>query len=179
MTKGVIIVVRMKCDFDSTGVFSILRQIFILSAIFSISLVPCFIFDYTNVSGILFIIFIVSIIALLIISRLKGGIICILENKIIIAHKFFNKNVLVSSISYRDIKYAEYNVEAVRSRVLFFGYNVILKITKKSKKTVKITAMMYIKENFPMDYPDEYKEYLNEQPLVKICSLINERAGKF
>lgn len=170
----------VKCQFDSTGTFYVLRQIFQLSAIIPLGFLPtCIIFDELSVSGILFIIFIISIMALLIISRLEGGIIGILENKVIIAHKIFNKHVLVSSISYNDIISAEYNVEAVRSRLIFFGYKVILKITQKSKKTVKITAMMDIKENFPMDYPDEYKEYLNEQPLVKMCRLINERARNF
>ena len=170
---------RMKCEFDSTGIFSILYQISILSAIFSCSAVFAFNFRFPIGAGISFIILILSMIALIITLNLKSGIICAIEDKVIITHIFLSKSVFVSAISYEDIKCAEYNVKALHSRLGFCGYEIILTITEKTENEFKITAAMNIDEHMPTEKPDEYKKYLNEQPLVKMCRFINERARKF
>ena len=170
---------RMKCEFESTGVLGGIHTTFLLTAIFSFSSFLAAIPYFPTFSGVSFIIFLVSLSATIITSALQSGVIYAFESKIMIIHRFFNKRVLVSYISYRDIEYADYNVKAVHSRIGFVGYNITLTITKKSEKTVKITAMMDINENMPTEKPDEYKKYLNEQPLVKMCRFINERARKF
>ncbi|MCH5194564.1 MAG: hypothetical protein J1F11_11420 [Oscillospiraceae bacterium] len=168
--------VRMKCDFDSTGVLDGVHLTFLLIAIFSFSSFLAAIPYFPIFSGVSFIIFFVSSPAALITSALRGGVIYAVGDKIIIMHRFFNKKVFVSYIRYRDIEYAEYNVKAVHSRIGFIGYDIILTITKKTEGTVKITSGLDIKESMPTDNPDEYKKYLNEHQMVKICRFINERA---
>ena len=128
--------------------------------------------------GTFFIIFLVSLTATLITLALRGGVICAFENKVVIAHKFFSKRVLVSTIRYSDIKHAKYNVKAIHSRLGFLRYEMKFTITKKSKSSVNIISWLDVDENLPTDNPDEYKEYLNEHPMVKMCNFINERAGK-
>lgn len=169
----------MKCDFDSTGVLYGIYFTFLLTAIFSFSTFFAALPYFSVVSGVSIVIFLVSLPAAIITSALKGGVIYALEDKIIIIHKFLNKRVLVSYISYRDIKHADYNVQPFRSRIAFYGYNIILTITKKSGKTVKITALMDITESMPTEKPDEYKAHLNKQALMKMCRFINEKARKF
>lgn len=168
----------MKCEFDSMGVFGVLHEIFLLSAILSFGSSFVFLIFEENVLGasVSFIIFLVSFTAENITSVLNNGYIYVLESKVIITHKFFNKKVFVSYISYRDIEYAEYNVKAVHSRMGFLRYDITLTITKKSGRAVKVVSGLDIKENMPTDKPDEYKEYLNEQPFVKMCRFINEKS---
>ena len=169
----------MECKFDSSEGFGILNQIFSLSAIFSFSTVLAAIPYFPTVSGVSFIIFLVSLPAAIITSALRGGVLCAFENKVVIIHRFFNKRVFVSSIRFSDIKHADYNVEANYSRLGFSGYEIKLTITTKTENEVKITAAMDIDEHMPTEKPDEYKAYLNEQPFVKMCRFINERAKKF
>ena len=166
----------MKCDFYSTGVFDIIFSIFLLTAIFSFSSFAAAIPYFPTFSGISFVIFLISLPASIIISSLRDGVIYAFEKKVVIIHKFFSRKVLVSHISYRDIEYAEYNVKAVYSRLGFVEYDIILTITKKTGSTVKVTSALDIKENMPTDKPDEYKKYLNERPLVKMCRFINEKS---
>ena len=169
--------VRMKYEFDSTGDTDGVYTTFFLIAIFSFGIAIASIADYPNFSGIMFIIFLVSLLAVFITSVLRGGVIYAFEKKVVIIHKFFSRKVLVSHISYRDIEYAEYNVKAVYSRLGFVEYDIILTITKKTGSSVKVTSGLDIKENMPTDKPDKYKKYLNEHPIVKMCNFINEKAG--
>lgn len=161
----------MKCDFYTTGVFDVIFSIFIIIASFS------FVAAFVSISALVALS--VSLTAAFITSALRGGVICAFENKVVIIHKFFSKRVLASSVRYSDIKHAEYNVKSVHSRLGFVRYDIILTITKGTGRTVKIISKMDIEENLPTDNPDEYKEYLNEHPMVKMCNFINERAGKF
>lgn len=176
MTKGVIAVKRMKCEFDSTGILGDVHTAFSLIAVFSFSLSVAAIPYYLIASLVSFVIFLVSLPATFITSSLQDGVIYAVEDKIIITHKFFNKKVFVSSIRYSDIEYAEYNVKALHSRIGFCGYEIKLIITTKTGSSVKITSGMDIKENMPTDKPDEYKKYLNKRPLVKMCRFINEKS---
>ena len=160
------------------GVFGALHEVFTLSDILSFGAAFVFLVFEESVLGasVSFIIFLVSFTAENITSVLNNGSIYALESKVMIVHKFFNKKVFVSCISYRGIEYAEYNVKAAHSRIGFIRYDITLIITKKSGSTVKVTSGLDIKENMPTDKPDEYKEYLNEHPMAKICRFINERA---
>ena len=170
---------RMKCEFESTGVLGGVNTTFFLTAIFSFSTFFAALPYFSIVSGVSFIIFLVSLPAAIITSALRGGVIYAFESKIMIIHRFFNKRVFVSSIRFSDIKHADYNVEASYSRIGFIGYNITLTITEKTENEVKITAAMDIDEHMPTEKPDEYKKHLSEQPLVKMCRFINERARKF
>ncbi|MCH5348889.1 MAG: hypothetical protein J1E40_06160, partial [Oscillospiraceae bacterium] len=131
---------RMKCEFDSTGVLGGVHSTFFLIAVFSFSSFLAAIPYFPTFSGVSFIIFFVSSPVSFITSTLQDGVIYAVGDKIIITHKFFNKKVFVSYISYRGIEYAEYNVEAVHSRIGFIRYDIILIITEKSGNSVKITS---------------------------------------
>lgn len=174
MTKGVIAVARMKCDFDSTGVISDLHWTFTLIAIFSFISFMAAIPDFPNAFGVSFAIFLLSLSAFFLTSDLKCGSIYAFEDKVIIIHKFFGKKVFVSSIKYSDIRLAKYNIKT--SGWGFIRYDIVLTIFKKSERNIRIKSKMNRNKYMPTEKPDEYKEYLNEHPMVKMCSFINERA---
>ena len=79
-------------------------------------------------------------------------------------------------IKYNEIESAEYHIEDVRSRLLFYYYTFILVIKKKSGRQIKIAVSLDIDEKFPMENPEEYKKYLDEQPIMQMCKYINERS---
>lgn len=173
---------RIKCEFDSTGTLAILRDVFLLTALFAFSVLMALSgvgnhYDkYIKVTDVSFIILIVCVAAAVIFQCLKAGIIYALSDQIIITHKFLFRRVLVSKIDYRNIEYADYKIEQLRSRVCFYCYVFVLVIHLRNGKILKIRSELEIPEKLPTDDPDSYKEYINNQPMMKLCRYINEKS---
>lgn len=104
-----------------------------------------------------------------------SGTISALENEIVISLNSSAVKLPDLHLKYDEIELAEYKIKDVRSRVSFWYYKYILIIKKKSGKEVKIAVSLDIEESLPLDNPEKYKKYINEQPLMKMCKYINER----
>lgn len=169
----------MKCKFDTTGKNSFFKQLFVLSAVISLSF--CFALlgrdEFTAwfvVSLVLLILSVIGLAAVLLVGG-NGGTISALENEIVISRNSSAVKLPDFHIRYNEIELAEYKIKDVRSRVSFWYYKYILIIKKKSGKEVKIAVSLDIEESLPLDNPEKYKKYINEQPLMKMCKYINER----
>lgn len=167
----------MRCEFETTGTIENRRAVCVL-------MIACFLTAAISTSphfpdslAVVFVIlFILSVLLLIALSLLKGGVIRARGKQVIISHNFLDGNAFVSYIGYNEITYAEYHVESLRRGYSFYGYSLSLTINKKSGKKVTLSKSLDIEKNFPTENPDEYKEFLKEQPLVKMCKYINERA---
>ena len=168
----------MRCEFDTTGAFSAWRDVFIIFFTFSFSAMLVTLGyaiigeEYRSVFFISLTVFVLSVIGLIIVHIFKGGLIRINEKQVGISHNYMREKV----IKYNEIESAEYHIEDVRSRLLFYYYTFILVIKKKSGRQIKIAVCLDIDEKFPMENPEEYKKYLDEQPIMQMCKHINERS---
>lgn len=118
----------------------------------------------------------IAFFAWLVLMLTQDGTILADENGIVISHKLLEKNVFVSKITYDEIDYADYKIKATHHRLYgFMGYVLTLSLKKKNGKTVKLIAKLDIPENMPTEKPDEYKEFLANCPMVKMCEYINNK----
>ena len=122
------------------------------------------------------IIFIISAVAAVFLLNIKGGVIYAKSDKLVITHSFASRKVLISRISYEYIQYADYNVTQKRSRISFYCYVFELIIHMKNGKKIKLCVDLNIPEDKPMCDPDGYKRFINDQPIMKLCSYINEKS---
>lgn len=168
----------MKCNFDSTGKLeTAYLSVIVIMIVFACLFLSCkrYIDDFSAVMVVSAIIFAVSAAAAFVLHNVKGGVIYVNNDELVIVHSFAAREVLVSRISYEDIKYADHNVTQKRSRMGFCCYVFELYIHMKNGKKVKLCVDLDIPENKPTSDPDGYKRYINDQPIMKICRYINER----
>ena len=173
----------MKCEFDSTSRFTVLKDFFIIIACISVStaIAAAIYDDLQALSAICFtVIFPLSAIAGVTISFLQKGTIIADENLVIISHKLFKRDVLISGIYYDDIDCIEYQVKHLTGRFGFMGYRLVVTIKYCDENEIILFNELDISENMPTEKPDEYKKFLANCPMVKLCKYINKRAnGRF
>ena len=168
----------MKCEFDSTNRFTLIKNFFFIIACISVStaIVTAVSDDLQTLSVICFtVIFPLSAIAGVTISLLQKGTIIAGENSVVILHKLFKRDVLVSDISYDDIDCVEYQVKYLTGRFGFMGYRLVVTIKYSDENEIILFNELDIFENMPTEKPDEYKKFLATCHLVKMCKYINER----
>lgn len=97
------------------------------------------------------------------------------ENRITVVTTFFGKAVKKKVIEYADVDRTDCGVETFGTK----GGNVIyiIKFTIKMKGVSRFTvsAKMNIAGSFPANEPEKYKQYLHEQPLMKISHYIDSK----
>lgn len=169
----------MKCKFDTTGKNSFLKQLSVLSAVISLS--SCFALlgrdEFVTWFAVSLIMLILSLIgfAAVFLSGGDGGTISAFEDEAFISRNSMLLKLPDIHIGYDDIECAEYQIKDVRSRISFWYYKFILTIRRKSGGEIKIAVNLYIEEKMPLEFPKEYKKYIDEQPIMKIFKYINER----
>lgn len=97
------------------------------------------------------------------------------EEKITVVTTFFGKVVRKKIIEYNDIDRTDCGVEAYGIRGGSIRYIIKLTIKMKGVSRFIVSANMNIAGSFPAEQPDKYKEYLHEQPLMKISHYIDSK----
>lgn len=171
----------MKCKFDTAGLRDLLKNIFIVLLVFSLLfIVPSLGADkFMTAFFVSLTVFVLSLAGLIFVRLFNGGVINADEKRVTVSYNFMGFRVFASHIGYDKIESAEYFIENVRSQMIFYYYKFILIIKKKSGRKVRISVRLDIKEEFPTESPEEYKKYLDEQPLMQMCKYINERLGNY
>lgn len=170
----------MKCEFETTKIRSFLTELFAFFAVMSF----IFVFVFASIDQyklmaftISLIVFVLSVIGVIAARLFNGGTISAGEKEVVISYNFMGKKAVNSHIDYDEIDCAEFQIEGIRSRVLFYYYRFTLVIKKKSEEEVKVAVNLVIDEDFPIEKPEEYKQYLAGQPIMQMCKYINERVG--
>lgn len=97
------------------------------------------------------------------------------EEKITVVTTFFGKSVRKKIIEYNDIDRTDCGVEAYGIRGGSIRYTIRLTIKMKGVSRFIVSSNMNIAGSFPAEQPDKYKQYLHEQPLMKISHYIDSK----
>ena len=127
----------MKCNFDSTGKLeTAFLSVTVIMIVFASLFFSCkrYIDDFSAVMIVSAIIFAVSAAAAFVLHNVKGGVIYVNDDELVIVHSFAAWEVFVSRISCEDIEYADHNVTQKRSRMGFCCYVFELYIHIKNGK---------------------------------------------
>lgn len=162
----------MKCEFYSTGKFYLCKKIILFLNIFLIFSFQFIISDRLIRLYAPFVILFTALTELFVISVFESGKILACKNQLIIYHKVFNKKALVSHIEYKNISCAEYCIRKSYARGISECRIFVLTVKcSDGKKRVFISEMIA-----PPKDPDDYNEYINNQPMMKLCRYINEKS---
>lgn len=158
----------MEAKFDSTKTTENIFIISLLAMVFAI-----FILSFQDISFTLIPFAVFLVIAGLCLAC-HGEIIAD-ENRITVVTTFFGKAVKKKFIEYADVDRTDCGVEAFGTRGNSVSYIIRLTIKMKGVSRFIVSAKMNIAGSFPVEQPDKYKQYLHEQPLMKISHYIDSR----
>ena len=137
-----------------------------LFALFSVNLTSI------TVYGILTLIFTVCAVAL----RCLHGSVTADEKAVVIVSTLFGKTVRKRVIEYSEIDSTECGVETeLRRRWGGVRYTMVLTIKMKDGLEALFLKVLNIADGFPASEPDKYKQYLHDQPLMKISHYIDSK----
>lgn len=102
-------------------------------------------------------------------SNLDGVIMC--SQKSIAVCRKHRKRVIpfgsIESIScVPEVMHTRYDVK----------HYLVFTVTLKTDKKLEFCKELNIEKDFPVQQPEKFKEYIEEQPLMQLCSYINERS---
>ncbi len=160
----------MEAKFDSTKTIGN-----IIIALFLIMVAATFIVGFSQENELLmFIPAAVFLVITYILSAFHGEIIAG-EKGVVIIYTFCGKKVGKRSVAYRNIDRTECGVETVGDR--WGRVSHVMNFTIKMKGVLRITVSkrLDIGASFPAEQPDKYKQYLHEQPLMKISHYIDSK----
>lgn len=102
-----------------------------------------------------------------------GGELIADETGVTIVTTLFDKKVKEKFIEYGDIDRIDCGVNTYSTRGWGIFYSMFLTIKMKGVSKYTVFKRLNISRNFPTNEPDKYKEYLHEQPLMKISHYID------
>lgn len=100
-------------------------------------------------------------------SSLDGGIICG-KNSIAVCHKR-RKRI----ISFESIESVLCVPEVMHTRYSVKHY-LVFTVTLKTDKKLEFCKELDIDKDFPVQQPEKFREYIDEQPMMKLYEYINE-----
>lgn len=155
----------MKAKFASTGIIKIVFGfVFALDVIF-ITVFLCGIKLY----GIIALILTACVVSL----NSLHGYVSAGEKEVIIVFTLFGKAVKKKILEYGEIESTECIVETeLYGRGGGIIYKMVLTVKKKDGTEMELLKKLNIESGFPAEQPDKYKQYLAEQPLMKISHYI-------
>lgn len=171
----------MGAEFDSTKTIDNIFQTSLLLAILCGSMFLVFIKDLFLSDKFIILELILGVITLLF------TLICVIiadgcrvfitadNEKIIVVHTIFKKEFLHKNIEYNKIDCAECEVKAIGTRYGGIIYKMFLKLKMKDGSEISGFKELSIESELPVSRPDEYKRYVSEQPLQKLCDFINKQ----
>ncbi len=81
-------------------------------------------------------------------------------------------------ISFDDIKSVCCMPEVKHTRFAV-KHNLVLTVLLGTGKELAFCQQLDIEKSFPVQQPEKFKEYIDEQPLMRLCNYINERARSY
>lgn len=166
----------MEVEFDTTPDFRGLMTFLYFMSILLFSIGMALV-SSPNVAVILLICAVVFFAAGFVVMNLcKGGAYAD-DEKFVVYHEFFEKSVFVSAFKYEDIAEVLCAVETLTTRngIRRIYYEMVLTVKMKDESEFCIIKRLDILEDFPVQQPDEYKEYISEQPLMQLSYYIGKR----
>ena len=167
----------MKCEFDyeksSLNKWTAFGLAVLFGGMIILGALACFIPDYKyEFEGLMFIFAILGAVLLRVkLSSLDGGIMCG-QNGIAVCRKH-RKRV----ISFKSIESVSCVPEVMHTRYSVKHY-LVFTVTLKTDKKLEFCKELDIEKDFPVQQPEKFKEYIDEQPMMNVYEYINEMVGK-
>ncbi len=159
----------MKCEFDTTKTIETIQTIGTLGLFFLCVILTCI----NEMFGILLGIPLMTI-GIVLMAALPEFLckqINLSDEKLNISYKFFSQ-----SIQLNDIIKAECTIKSEGQRFGGVIYKLVLYIKCKSGKEYKFIKNLYdVDKDYPIQHADKFKQYVDEQPMMKLCNMINEK----
>lgn len=97
------------------------------------------------------------------------------EKGVTVVTMLFGKKIKEKFIEYSDIDYTDCGVSTYGTRGWGISYSMYFTIKKKGGSKFTVSNRLNISSSFLANEPDKYKQYLHEQPLMKISHYIDSR----
>lgn len=159
----------MKCEFDTTKTIETIQIIGIF--VFFILFVVLWIINITLGMALGFPLMIIGILYMFALPEFLCRQINLGDEKLDVSYKFFSKSIMLN-----DIATAECTINSVGQRSGNVIYKLVLYIKCKSGKEYKFIKRLYdVDKDYPIQHADKFKQYVDEQPMMKLCKYINEK----
>ena len=169
----------MKAELDRSKVTDIIFQISLCFAALCVSAFLAMLAEFLineNVIPIIILGVLTLIFTLLCVVIADSVIIINADNeKIIVVYTIFKKEFLHKNIEYDKIDCTECEVKAVGTRYGGVIYKMYFTVKMKDGSEFSGFEELNMESGLPVSRPDEYKRYISEQPLQKLCDFINEQ----
>ena len=97
------------------------------------------------------------------------------KNGVTVVTMLFGKKIKEKFIEYSDIDYTDCGISTYGTRGWGIFYSIYFTIKKKSGSKFTVSNRLNISSSFPANEPDKYKQYIHNQPLMKISHYIDSR----
>ncbi|MDE5742353.1 MAG: hypothetical protein K2H90_07890 [Oscillospiraceae bacterium] len=87
----------------------------------------------------------------------------------------FGKKIKEKFIEYSDINYTDCGVSTYRRGGCGIFYSMYFTIKKKNGSKITVSNRLNISSRLPTNEPDKYKQYIHNQPLMKISHYIDSK----
>lgn len=166
--------IRAECGFDGTTVMRVL----LLAMAFIPLMVLFALFSYhvsiRSAGGLAAYISCVGVMAaaLILKAMLGKGRITVDEEHVNIHYGFLSKKLPLSGITYFSC-----DVEMQSGRYGNIAYTMVLTIKTSDGKRFAYEQELDVEDDFPAKSPEKYRKYLDEQPMMKLCSFVRGIKG--
>lgn len=118
-----------------------------------------------------------AVVACVIISD-SHGLITADDDGVTVVSVFFGKEIIRPKMEYDKIECAECDVKTVGTRYGGVLYKMFFTVKMKDGSEISVFEELNIESGLPASKPDEYKNYINQQPLMQLCRYINKMAER-
>lgn len=161
-----------ECAFEYTGTVKVIKTVLLVTAVVLITvLITCALDIPAAVGAVMFFVFAVSTGFTIYIS-LRNGRIAADDEKLTVS--YFSR----IEIRFSEIDCANCEVDAHGDRWGNIYYELVLKIEAKDSRSYTFCQPLNLESGYPAKHPDEYKRFVEEQSLTKMCALIKSRIEK-
>ena len=166
--------IRAECSFDGTPV---MRLLFLAMGILPL-LVLLMLFgsrvSMHSAGGLAAYIVCVGVMlaALILKAKLGRGRITVDEENVNVHYGFLGKKLPLS-----DITYFSCDVEMQSARYNGIYYTMVLTIKTSDGKRFAYEQELDVEDDLPAKDPEKYREFLDEQPMMKLCGFVKEIKG--
>lgn len=166
----------MRAEFDTTPVFGNLTAfLYLMSPVSFVLGATLLKSTNSNLVVIFAVLAAVFFAAGVVATNLNSGSAYADEEKFVAYHEFFGKSLFVSAFRYEDIAEVLCEVKSTGTRFGSVIHEMILTVKLKDEMEFSMLKRLDISGDFPASQPEEYKEYISEQPLMQLSNFINEK----
>ena len=158
-----------ECGFEYTGTVNVIKTVLLVMIVLLISVfIACAVDISATVGAVMF--FVLAVLSgFAIYVSLRHGNIAADDEKLTVS--YFSRR----EIKFSEIYCANCDVDTHGDRWGNIYYTLVLKIETNDRRSYTFCQPLNLENGYPAKHPDEYKHFVEAQPLTKMCALIKSR----